>query len=79
MRNRPEMNCSSPPDKMTIKSQVRIRRQSSNMFANRTFCDRVHSILNRGLISFLLIIGFTANYSYAEEWLRNTYNNRYVF
>ena len=79
MRNRPEINCSLPTDKMTIKSQVRIRRQSSNMFAKRTFCDRVHSILNRGLISILLIIGFTAHYSYGEEWLRNTYNNRYVF
>lgn len=79
MKNRPEIKFSSPPDKMTIKSQVRIRRQSSNMFAKKTFCDSVHSVLYHGMISLLLITSLTANSSYAEEWLRNTYNTRYVF
>ena len=78
MNKSPEVNISAKHDKMTTQSQVKIRRQCSNMSIKRTLCDSVQSMLNYGLISFLLIIVLTTNFSSAEEWLRNTYNTRYV-
>ena len=78
MNKRPEVNISAKHDKMTTQSQVKIRRQCSNMSIKRTLCYNVQSMLNYGLISFLLIIVLTTNFSSAEEWLRNTYNTRYV-
>ena len=65
-------------DKMTPKSEIHIRRQYSKISIKRTFCDSVSSFFHYGLISFLLVIGFIAHFSSAEEWLRNTYNTRYV-
>ena len=78
MNKSPEVNISAKHNKMTTQSQVKIRRQCSNMSIKRTLCDNVQSMLNYGLISFLLIIVLTTNFSSAEEWLRNTYNTRYV-
>ena len=73
-----EVNINAKRDKMTTQPQVKIRRQCSNMSIKRTLCDSVQSLLNYGLISFLLIIVLNTNFSSAEEWLRNTYNTRYV-
>ena len=61
--------------KMELTPNINKRRQKV-LNDKLRYCDIPHSVLNYVMLIFIVIIGFEVNYSFAEEWLRNTYKSR---